>query len=363
MKGLILTVSVLMSISSLIACKPNTPPTPPSSGATGTLQLTIQGLPSDADANVNVQGPEDYTKTVISSQTLNDLRTGSYTLTVDIVVFQKQSYTVQIEGEDEDVTETTVDVTEDKTTEVTVTYTSAGEVGPDDLAPGIPRSGQVSQDAFDDYAFQGVENVPLTFDFTGTSDEVKGLYSVAIYQADALDEALFESPLFNSRSLYTRPLIGFSPPKTGDYVFRIRGEEDVVDYRITQRYLNGTPEKRSQPPARLELGATAEGAITVDSYDSYLYTSSAAETVMLDVSYDLSDERYRGSYHIELYQVGQTEPLVTTRDYTSIGQLPEIELSLPGAGEYLINVVGTAPGAGSSGTSLVRYQFVLKRGE
>ena len=55
--------------------------TPPVTGEdTGTLQLTVQGLPEGVEASIAVVGPEDYRSTVTGSRTLQNLRTGSYTL-------------------------------------------------------------------------------------------------------------------------------------------------------------------------------------------------------------------------------------------------------------------------------------------
>ena len=346
----------------LIACSetgtPTDPtnPTPPPAANTGNLQLTVEGLPSGAEADVSVTGPEDYSTAVTGSQTLQSLRTGSYTVSAETVSYQGVSYTALIA--EPDLAEVTVDVTEGETVAVTVTYTSIGEVGPGELAPGITRTGTVAENAFDDYSFVGVENVPLTFDFTGTGEERNGRYSVSVYRAGELEEPLFSSNLLNAS--LSSPLLGFAPPKNGSYVFRIRGEGDVVDYDVTAGYLNGSPEERSDPTL-LQEGDEVQGAVTIDSYDEYRFSGTFNEPVLLSFSYDLTDTRYRGGLYVEVYRAGQSEPLLTSRVFVTYGAPPEIDFTPPEDGDYLVRVLGSELGASSSGASLVRYSFVFER--
>ena len=168
-----------------------------------------------------------------------------------------------------------------------------------------------------------------------------------------------EEPLYSSVLLGTigsASLIGFSPPEDGQYVLRIRGENNIVDYRVRAQYLNGAPEER-QTPTVLNYGDTATGAVTADSFDSYRFTRTFNEPVLLSFSYDGEDRRYGGLYRVEFYQVGQEEPIETSPQYGTIGSPPEIDFTPQGDGDYFIRVVG----AGSQGTSLVRYSFALER--
>ena len=89
-----------------------------------------------------------------------------------------------------------MDVTEDNTTTVEVTYTSVGSVEEGEIAPGTAREGLVAENAFDDYSFQGIANVPLTFDFTGTGEENTGNYRVLFFAAADLEEPLYSSTLY-----------------------------------------------------------------------------------------------------------------------------------------------------------------------
>ena len=350
----------LLLLSLLVACgeTPSTPNDPPSnpvvppSEPTGSLQFTIEGLPDNADARVLVVGPEAYSATVTGSRTLQGLRTGSYSLEVQSIEFRDATYSGAFEGSNQ--TEITVDVTEGETTAVEVTYTSVGSVEEGSIAPGTAREGLVAENAFDDYAFQGTANVPLTFDFTGTGEENTGNYRVLIFASDDLEEPLYSSTLYSTFG--QAPILGFSPPENGGYVLRIRGESNIVDYRVRAQYLSGPPEER-QTPTVINYGDTAKGAVTSGSYDEHRFTGTFNETILLTFSYDGEDSRYTGSYRVEFYRVGQEEPIETSPLYSSFGTPPEIDFTPQEDGDYLIRVVG----AGSQGRSLVRYSFGLER--
>src|SRR5512145_3080221 len=46
----------------------------------GDLQVTVGGLPTDVDAEVTVSGPNGFSRTLTGSETLSNLRPGSYTV-------------------------------------------------------------------------------------------------------------------------------------------------------------------------------------------------------------------------------------------------------------------------------------------
>ena len=286
-RRLYLTCLVLVSFL-LVACGETTTepdPTNPAPGEpTGNLQFTIEGLPDGADASILVAGPQDYSTTATASQTLQNLRTGSYTLEVESVEFRDATYSGAFEGNNQ--TETIVDVTEDDTTVVEVTYTSVGSVEEGEIAPATVREGLVAENAFDDYSFVGQENVPLTFDFTGTGEENTGNYRIFIFAAEDLEEPLYSSVLLGT--IGSASLIGFAPPEDGGYVLRIRGENNIVDYRVRTQYLNGPPEER-QTPTVLNYGDTATGAVTTGSFDEYRFTGTFNESILLTFSYDDED--------------------------------------------------------------------------
>ena len=331
--------------------------TPPVTGEdVGSLQLTVQGLPEEVEARVAVVGPEDYRATLTGSQTLQNLRTGSYTLSAQPVSYQGLTYTARIETSGQ--AEVVVNVVRDETTAVTLTYTSVGQIDESDIAPGLTREGVVAANAFDDYSFRGFENVPLLFDFEGTGNgERNGRYSFSFYQADDLDTPLYSS---STQSTYGGdPLVGFTPPEDGDYVLRITGEQDVVDYAVTMTYFNGPPEAHREPVV-LSFGESVEGAVTGSSFDTYRFSGSFNQPVILSFSYDKPDVRYNGTYVVEFYRVGQEEPLEVSPRYSTFTTPPEVDFTPPEDGDYLIRVVGDAGLSGVPELNLVRYGFVLE---
>ena len=321
---------------------------------TGSLQVTIEGLPADAKAEVLVNGPEGYRQSVTNTRTLT-LRSGTYTLTVDTVTFAGESFTGRVATTAR--ASTVVDVAVGEAVGVDISYSSVGQVGAGSIAPGITRSGAVSQNSFDDYTFGGTLNVPLVFDFTGTGEESNGAYIVSISSMGAPDQ-----PLVNERftTYGLEGLLGFSPPAAGMYLLRIRGAGERVDYRVRESYLNGPPEARGA--RALELNGTAIGTVTSGSYDLYRFAGTAGETVVLDFSTDNEDRRYNGFYTVSLYRVGEEVPVESFPQpprvsYGSLSPDPEISFAPSQTGDYLVRVTGV----GEAGSSLVRYSFVLRR--
>ena len=347
---------LLLLLSLLVSACGGQTTTPVTGENTGTLQLIVQGLPEEVEARLAVVGPEDYRSTVTSSQTLQNLRTGSYTLSAEPVSYQELTYTARIETTGQ--SEAVMDVTKDRTTSVTLTYTSVGQIDESDIAPGLTREGVVAANAFDDYSFVGFENVPLLFDFEGTGKEGRnGRYNFSFYQADDLDTPLYSS---STQSTYGGdPLVSFTPPEDGDYVLRITGEQDVVDYTVGMTYFNGPPEARREPVV-LNFGESVEGAVTGDSFDTYRFSGTFNQPVLLSFSYDKPDVRYNGSYVVEFYRVGQEEPLEVSPRYSTFTTPPEVDFTPPEDGNYLIRVMGDAGLSGVPELNLVRYSFVLE---
>ena len=222
------------------------------------------------------------------------------------------------------------------------------------IAPGVTREGLVAENAFDDYSFDGVENVPLSFDFTGTGEARTGFYSVALYRAENLEEALYSSVSFSPYG--PAPLLGFSPPQDGRYVLRVRGDQGVADYQVTMTYLNGSPEERSEP-TRLAYGDEVAGVVTSGSYDDYRFTGSFNVPVLLNFEAERGDVRFVGTYQVVVYRVGEEAPLKTSPVYSVFSPTPEVDFTPPEDGEYLVRVVGM----GNVATSLVQYSFTFDR--
>ena len=244
------------------------------------------------------------------SQTLV-VRTGPYTLEVENVEYRDATYSGAFGCNSQ--AEITVDITEDNTTTVEVIYTLVGSV-----------------------------------------EENSGCYSVATFNQNNLDEPLYTS--FTISTFGQPPLVGFSPSEDRTYVLRVRGELDVVDYRVRAQYLSEPPEERQEPNV-LNYGDTATGAVTSGSFDSYRFAGTANEPVLFTFSYDVEDSRYRSNYLVVFYRVGQEEPLETSFQYSNFAQPPEIDFTPQEDGDYLVRVVGT----GREGTSLVRYSFAFER--
>ena len=57
----------------------------PANPTTGTLQLSVAGLPSGTNANIGVTGPNGFSQAVTANATLNDLAPGSYAITASDV--------------------------------------------------------------------------------------------------------------------------------------------------------------------------------------------------------------------------------------------------------------------------------------
>jgi hypothetical protein len=76
-------------LGALAGCKSSSPT---QSATTGSLQITISGLPS-GPASVNVTGPNGYAQVVSASTTLANLTPGTYTVTANNVVSGSATYT------------------------------------------------------------------------------------------------------------------------------------------------------------------------------------------------------------------------------------------------------------------------------
>lgn len=138
----------------LAACASTSTPTPP---ATGTLKITVSGVPSGASGGkVVVSGPGSYTKTITATTTLSGLAVGTYTLAPETISNGTYPW---------DAPSSTVDVTAGATISGTVTYTedggaiSLGFIGP--LPAGTSYSATISGNGVTRHVTAGYNSASL----------------------------------------------------------------------------------------------------------------------------------------------------------------------------------------------------------
>jgi hypothetical protein len=82
-------LSALFLALALAACGgdsgTNPEPEPEPTGTTGSLTVTVQGLPSGAGAVVAIAGPAGYTHNLSGTETLSGLAPGAYSVTISDV--------------------------------------------------------------------------------------------------------------------------------------------------------------------------------------------------------------------------------------------------------------------------------------
>ena len=339
---------VLLTVClALTACSTPTDPNPdpviPPGVDTGSLQVTVVGLPTNVDAAVEVTGPEDYQQTLKRSQTLK-LPTGTYTVTIASVTASGITYAGKLDVE-------TVDVTLSQTSAVTATYTTVGQVGPNEIAPGVTRTGQVPEGALKDYQIKGVANVPLLFDFDGT-DSNPGIaqYMVEFYKADDLTTPLF-SERYDTNNFRRDQALGLAPQEDGDYLLRIRGLGGTVVYKVTASYLSGSPAERATVRV-LEFGDEVEGGVTKDSFDTYRFKGTAGQSVVLDFDEVTDPTPITGQFQIEVYAAGGSEPLVTSTTFNANRGVDAYGFTPEADGDYEVRLVGV--------TGVIQYSFTFK---
>ena len=332
----------------LTACSTPTGPDPkPQPGVdTGSLQVTVVGLPAGVDAAVEVTGPEDYKQTVTRSQTLQP-PTGTYTVSIASVAAAGITYAGKLDVE-------SVDVARGQTVAVTATYTTVGQVGENEIAPGVTRTGQVPQGALKDFTIKGVQNVPLLFDFTGT-EAVTGIaqYLVEFYRADDTTTPLF-SGRYNTNSFARDPVLGFAPATDGDYLLRIRGVVATVVYNVTASYLSGSPAERATPQV-LQFGDKVEGGVATDSFDAYRFKGTVGQSVV--IAFDDVTDPYpvTGQFQVEVYAAGASQPLDTSPLYNANPPPDAYGFTPQTDGDYELRLVGLR--------GVIQYAFIFKRVE
>ncbi len=338
----------LLSLCFLLsACSDTILPPPITDTDTGSLQVTITGLPPEAKANVTVTGPDDYEQRVERSGTLTGLPTGRYTVSVDSIVYAGETYPGSLPGSRD---QRELDVTRQAVGEVTVSYASVGVVGEGDIAPGVTRTGTLSTGAFRDYTFTGVEGVPLAFSFAGTREAGSATYNVSIFRPDNLETPL-QTERFGTANSYPyaggNPTVGFTPSEGGPYVLRAAVNGGELSYTVRASYLSGTPEEH-QEVTPLEAGKLVLGAVTENSVDRYRFSATADEALTLAFDY----EEGGAIYLVEVLDEDGTEPLYSKRVGTANG-MRRLEFIPPMTGDYLLRVTGE--------NNVLRYSLVLEK--
>ncbi len=121
------------------------PPAPPA--PTGSLQITITGLPTGQDADISVNGPQNYGTTLTQNTTLSGLTPGSYSIQAGTIIIT--TVTSEFVAT---ITPSSADVIADETAMVMVDYALAGgtlAVAISGLPPGVSGDVTVSgPDAF-----------------------------------------------------------------------------------------------------------------------------------------------------------------------------------------------------------------------
>ncbi|MCA0377392.1 MAG: hypothetical protein LCH84_17245 [Gemmatimonadetes bacterium] len=101
-----------LALTALVACSDDEPTTP--TPTTGTLAITVSGLPNGVNAAVSVAGPNGYTNTLTATNSAT-VNTGSYTVTAAQVTSNNVRYNATVTG-------SPATVTANGTATVTVAY-------------------------------------------------------------------------------------------------------------------------------------------------------------------------------------------------------------------------------------------------
>jgi hypothetical protein len=125
-KSFVRRSSLALGALLLLGCEPD--PT------TGTIVLTVSGLPAGALADLRVSGPNDYDETVPGSTTLEDLPPGEYHVSINAVTHSNGYYTAPLSQQ-------TLTVSAGNTESATIAYALTGgsiDLSISGLPTGIP---------------------------------------------------------------------------------------------------------------------------------------------------------------------------------------------------------------------------------
>ena len=154
------------------------------------------------------------------------------------------------------------------------------------LEPGAMQSGRLGIGAYDDFTFDGYENVPLLF--TAERDRGELCYYVSIYDSD--DERL----QYWGRFCSGQQKFAFTPPRTEPLTVRVYADNDYGDYALTVDWLDTPPDERNLD-IPLEPGVEQVGRLGIGAYDDYLFDGFRNTPILFTV------ERNRGELCYYLY--------------------------------------------------------------
>ena len=166
---------------------------PPIEADPGTLVVAIHGLPDDIDADVLVEGPDDFSATLTATTTLEDLEAGDYTVEAAVVSSDDLRYRFRPDPETAAVT-----VDEEDGASVVITYELVPAiltVGFQGLPEGAEGMATVSgPDVFDVEGFTDLEVTPgeylvegLTVEFEGTTYLPSSAVTVELSSDDIME--------------------------------------------------------------------------------------------------------------------------------------------------------------------------------
>ena len=104
----------------------------------------------------------------------------------------------------------------------------------------------------------------------------------------------------------------------------------------------------------LELGDEVEGGVTKDSVDSYRFRGTAGRSVVLAFSPFEDPMPFSGSFQVEVYAAGGSEPLATSPRYQANYRVDGYGFTPETDGDYELRLVGL--------TGVIFYSFTFRGG-
>lgn len=201
----------------------------------GSLQVSVSGLPSEADADVTVTGPEGFSETLTESTTLENLLPGEYLVTAEDVTHDDDTYAAAVSG-----SPATVPPGGSASAEVAYTFLDPGEVGTLDVTIEGLESG-VDADVTVNGPGGFVQHLTESATLTGLAP---GNYEVTA-QAVSVEDATF------------------MPVVTGSPSLVLPEETEAVDVQYVQ-YAEDDNDAASNPGLHVRLRGPTSPAYWVD---------------------------------------------------------------------------------------------------
>jgi hypothetical protein len=248
-------LALLLGFALMVSACKEDPPVPIEE--LGTLEITIDGLPMGTDAQVEVTGPENYSKTLTASETLSDLPVGTYTITVGEVDANGIDYVV---GDDDAMQDAVV--SKDQTTSVSITYDTKGNVF------GIRGKWQSS----------GTNVAPLLVALFGTDSiyaEFNADNTYLVEQYDTTGASITLSGTYTQEksgvgNIWNITVIQSSPtPLTSEGIFEV--DESAAPVTMQYEIAQTQPDIGATPPTAADgFGSTSSGAVGTANIQNYV---------------------------------------------------------------------------------------------